>query len=34
MAANTKDYDVGDGPMASLLRIVRDVEGMTVAQLY
>ena len=34
MAANTKDYDVGDGPMASLLRIVRDGEGMTVAQLY
>ena len=34
MAANTKDYDVGDGPMASLLRIVRYGEGMTVAQLY
>ena len=31
---NTKHYDVSDGPMAQLLRIVRDGEGMTVSQLY
>ena len=34
---NTKHYDVSDGPMAQLLRIVRDApagEGLTVSQLY
>ena len=31
---NTKHYDVSDGPMAQLLRIVRDGMGMTVSQLY